>query len=928
MNLNIQSITNKVDRFNLCMNTVKADVVCITEHWLSASLVKKLAMDNYNIASSFCRESSRGGGVMILTANNLQYKRVEEIDRQAEEKILEVTAVFVPVENSLIVSMYRTPNRGNIHNFMEKLNNILLYISKESRFTFTYLAGDFNLDFLVDSKERLELELLLQSYGLQGKMSVPSRIGKTSSTCIDNIFTNKHGTLHTNTINLHLSDHHAQLLSIEVPADGDGCPVKPETVKVRQINEITTHAFRRDLALVDWDCILQNKPAKEAYTEFHDTLLFLFNANFPEKEKKVTTNDKVRNDWHTQKLQDMKNTLDALYTISTVSKNEQDIEAYRVFRKEYAAEVLNAKKKANEEYIARSGNMQKAIWSVINRETGKKKPTTRPSDALSAEDFGDFFEDVGPATIAKIVSTPYSAMDLLHASTIEKNEKSFYLHPVTEEEILHTVQHLKSKPTKDIYGLSTDLIRAVKNEIAGPLTYLINICFSEGYFPMELKIARVIPVHKGGEDDCCNNYRPISLLPVISKVFEGVLKTRLLDFFENSNIFSDSQHGFRGQRSTTTAAMRVMRKIIEAFDKNENLHMSLYDLSKAFDTVNHENLIKKLDYYGVRGLPLDLFRSYLGGREQLVFWRSDLSTSRKMKIGVPQGSILGPILFIIYINDLPSNVPLTHVTLYADDTTILLKNSNRLELEEDARISSTKLEQWFNCNHFLNNNSKLQSVILASKHIRDGSPIQLVKFLGLTIDGRLRWNCHIEKLCRRLSVSLYTIRRMTSISTHQAALMTYYAGFHSAASYGILLWGASPESRDVLIMQKRAVRILCGLKQHESARDAFKNKRILTIPSVFINESLKWIHQHNNDFKRNGNNHEYNTRARDVLRVEHHRLTTTQCSAEHLGIKFFNHLPVTVQRMNAKMFGKVVKRWLVENAFYTPEEFLSVPFKM
>ena len=215
--------------------------------------------------------------------------------------------------------------------------------------------------------------------------------------------------------------------------------------------------------------------------------------------------------------------------------------------------------------------------------------------------------------------------------------------------------------------------------IADVLSYIINLSFSCGQFPDELKIAKVCPVFKGGLKTSFINYRPISVLPSFSKNFEKIMYNRLESYIQSNNILINNQYGFRSAHSTYMAMLDMVNKVSESIDNHEVSIGIFIDLSKAFDTLNHGVLLGKLEHYGIRGIPLLWFSDYLTNRKQCVCFNGAVSCMRPITCGVPQGSILGPLLFILYVNDIVNSSKLLHFILFADDTNVFILSKSYTE---------------------------------------------------------------------------------------------------------------------------------------------------------------------------------------------------------------------------------------------------------
>lgn len=506
---------------------------------------------------------------------------------------------------------------------------------------------------------------------------------------------------------------------------------------------------------------------------------------------------------------------------------------------------------------------------------------------------------------------------------LKKNElnclHSCFLYYVDQDEVLEVVRKLKAKSSSDIYGMNTDLLKRVIIEIVEPMTAIINACFGEGIFPSELKLAKVVPIHKKDDKNKVSNYRPISILPAISKIFEYIIKDRIMSFINKHDMLSDAQHGYRPTRSTITAMIEMIEEVLETRDEKKVSMMVMCDLSKAFDCVSHEILLEKLWYYGIRGNTHDIIKSYLQNRNQAIWWQNNLSHTMEVTTGVPQGSILGPLLFIVYINDMPVNIKNCSVFIYADDTTILLKGDpDELQAKKDEVLLSA--EDWFDSNKLKLNTDKTQSLTIGMNQVHLD---EKVTFLGLTVDNKLTWSNHVQGLCGKLCRAIYSIRTLKSISTHQAAKLAYYANFHSLASYGIIVWGMSSEADRVQILQKRALRTLCSLSSRVSCREYFKREKILTITSVYILSCVKFVHANLSRFIKNEDLHSYKTRNRNAMVIPLHRLKSTQQGIDYWGVKLYNQLPESVKSLSINKFAKAVKKLLIEKTYYSVNEFLT-----
>jgi hypothetical protein len=285
--------------------------------------------------------------------------------------------------------------------------------------------------------------------------------------------------------------------------------------------------------------------------------------------------------------------------------------------------------------------------------------------------------NIGNRLAAAIPNATKHFSDYLKISTCN----SFSLFPTDTREICKIVGDFKNKWSAGCDEIPVNILKLSIGCIAEPISKLINSSFSNGIFPDKLKVAKVCPIFKSGEKNSFSNYRPISILPSFFKIFEKAVSIRLLSFLENKQLLIDNQYGFRPKHSTYMALLQMYDKISIAADKNDYSIGIFIDLSKAFDTLTHSILIKKLEHYGIRGITLEWFKNYLFGRKQYVFLNGTSSTTSDVVCGVPQGSVLGPLLFIIYINDIINCSDIFNFILFANDTNLFYSYDNFAQLQ-------------------------------------------------------------------------------------------------------------------------------------------------------------------------------------------------------------------------------------------------------
>lgn len=515
---------------------------------------------------------------------------------------------------------------------------------------------------------------------------------------------------------------------------------------------------------------------------------------------------------------------------------------------------------------------------------------------------------------------------------------TFHFRTVAQTEVLSAINTLKPKNSSGTDEITAKMIKNCKTEIALPLTDLINKSLRQGIFPDKLKIAKIYPKYKSGQTTETNSYRPISLISTFSKLIEKIVLNQLLQYLLQHNLLNSQQHGFCKGRSTTTAIIQLVEHIIDQLEEGCISTCLFLDFSKAFDCLNHEQLLHKLGRLGIGGKAAQWFRSYLSNRKQLVeiaYIKNNIkykaySNTANIQRGVPQGSVLGPVLFLLFANDLPGWIGEDgHTVMYADDTvgTFTDRTTDRLKDKTDNQFN--RIKQYCSANDLvLNENKTVQMTFTTKRSITDTSLAGLqtqtnTKYLGITIDSKLCWKPHIDELCKKLCSSLYVIRRIKHVCNPEVARIAYFALFESHLRYGIAVWGGASKNNleRTLVKQKGAIRCLANLNYRDSCRESFKNLKILTAVSLYIREVI--LHSITTTQPRNMDLHQYNTRHATDFSLPQHHLSLYKQKPSYKGALYYNKLPEHLKREHPKNFKKRLTSWLLERPLYSEEEFLN-----
>ena len=461
-----------------------------------------------------------------------------------------------------------------------------------------------------------------------------------------------------------------------------------------------------------------------------------------------------------------------------------------------------------------------------------------------ANEFNDFFISIGEPECQNKDAT-YTFSKYLP----EKANTNLLFKTVTEEEIGNIINSLKPKVSTGIDSISNKLLKEIKEAIVIPLTIIINQMLMTGIFPNLLKISKVIPLYKKDDNTNMSNYKPIALLPSISKIFEKVILLQLTKYLDENNLICEKQYGFRKNHSTEYAALHIVDFLNYQLDANK-IPVSVYlDLSKAFDSLSHKILLDKIKHLGITGLAYKLLQSYLLNRQQYVAFKNCRSDLKFINNGVPQGSILGPMLFLIYINDFPNASKLFNFIMYADDTSLFccLEGIQSPHKEYTLNQELQKVYKWLLANKLKLNVAKTKYMIF-SKRNKNINPIYLninnnvidhvssFNFLGLHLNSKLTWNTHMEEISKKISRTIGVLKKLQLTVPKNILLSIYNALILPQINYCLLCWGY--DTSEIFLLQKKAIRIISGANIKSHTEPIFKLYNLLKIEDIYKSKLL------------------------------------------------------------------------------------------
>ena len=753
------------------------------------------------------RSSKTGGGISIAVLDGIQYKEVCSPFVQSE---FESIGIETEINNKMytIFSVY-VPPKIDLNTTITHLSDMISNVNKSHKII---ICGDFNKNInSPKNSDFLDEMLNMKMYPLYTN---DTRITKNSSTCLDLIFTNDN-TITGGVCHADVSDH---LLTFASLNDKKTKPVK------RTIPDHSNKAIeklKKHLQETSFDEVLNDK-TPNSFNKFEKIMYEARDECCPLK----TVNYKVKTlpPWFSKGFQVSCRKKDKLMRKARRTRKTTIWNRYVRYRRLYYKLCKIAKYKFYKSEFQKNSNDSKKVWSLANtligREKSKPSIQTFPNcknDSEIAEVFSDYFSNIA----SNLASTIPKSKKPFNSYLPKESSKKLNFRPMFPSEIAKILDKMRPKTSYGQDMFSNKILKAIKDEIKKPLCHLINISIKHSYIPASWKVSKILPLHKGGHKTECSNFRPISLLSTFSKVLERCIADQVIDHMERQGLFYSQQYGFRKNRTCSHLLQKYQDIVFESRNKKHHCISVAIDCSKAFDTINHRILLAKLESYGIDS---SWFKHYLSGRRNYVNVGNQNSVETEQDIGVPQGSVLGSLLFSVYINDFPlcNNATLL---LFADDSTIILTSDNIQTLYRKANCELKKIEDWL-CANQLSVNVKKTKYLLHSHHNKKvpelflgGQPIDRVgekckdkshKILGVLIDEGLNYKYHIDSIYKKIQTVLAIIMRSKFILPLKIKMLLYNALIMSRLSYCCTIFGGTNETciERLNKIQRKALRIV------------------------------------------------------------------------------------------------------------------------
>ena len=825
--LNVRSLYPKLEEVTTFLTTNHFDIFGINESWLDSSFSdKNVEIDGYDI---YRKDRNRhGGGVCIYVKSHLECKIIHDDNVEIESLWLTLT---INSKEFIIGTVYRPPNANIVYNEqildeIERLKNLYEHM---------ILLGDLNYDCSHSSSNFVnELEEL---FCMTQLVNEPTRETLTSSSIIDIILTTvpeQH--ISTNVLKVSMSDHYCI-----------------QTILQNVNNLKTSHNL---ITFKDYKCFVKQNFIQDISNAFHDgklmgsnvlDLWINFKMKFLEISDKhvplVTRRMKKRfKPWVTHDIIQMMYKRDYLKKLAIKTGCQIKWNEYRSVRNKITFMIKKGKKEYFHKESLQCKNDPKSTWKLINKVLNNRNNVSPPTK-LTAKDFNDYFSTIGENTAKEYFINDNDGSHPWKGPNFTTTEFKFI--DIQVDSVLKLLKGLGEYSNCDILGFDSKLLYYSAEIIAPYISLMINLSFQEGCVVDDWKISKVTPIFKGGDDKFSKtNYRPISVISHIAKVVEKVVQRQIMQYLMENDLVCVDQSAYRRYHNTQTSLHKCTEDWIDNICDKEYTAVCFLDIRKCFDTIDHKILLTKLSRYGINDLEALWFSSYLRNRSQFVKCNGEISSKCHVPIGVPQGSVLGPILFSLFVNDISSHVYPCSVNLYADDTLLYCTGHDVTEATEKLQVSLNEVSKWYNGNRLALNADKSKCMVIASKHqtrnecIMNVSlnnttmeQVKNVKYLGVIIDSNLTWNDHVSTLCKNLSYKVSQLSRSRNIVTKEMMLTIYNSIIQPTIDYAITVWGHTTMTNINKIQRL----------QNLSARIIVDNFDYINVRGVDLVKELKWM---------------------------------------------------------------------------------------
>lgn len=935
---NIRSLNANFISFEVLLSRLDftCDILILTECWMTY-VTSIPIIDGY---SSYATKINpiQNDGVIVYIKNDLSYS-VEELSVTNSNCLL----IKVGKCETAILAIYRSPSTPCIEPFLLSLDNNLRKVSGINNVA---LIGDLNINILPSDDNRISDRYLAltASHGFLPAHSLVTR--DISGTCIDHVILRTKKTSLTAVVQSTITDHKTIIWSLNM--------IQSRKYAYSNFKKVNYEELKKDIDQINFDPIYSSKDPNTSMT-------LLVNAIKPALDKNSTIvslprRKKIIKPWITPGLLKCIRNRDKLHKKAKKYPNNLIINlTYTRYRNFCCRLLKKVKRNFDKALIQEAGSDSKKLWKTIKTISNTYKENSLPKELYtlssspqkSANTINEYFVNVGRNLAENIQASSSTNNNNTNRISNAFNSpiNSFLLTETDQDEVERHILHLKNDSSPGWDNISNKVLKLNRQTLVPPLTYIFNNCLAQGVFPKYLKRSQIVPIYKTGDRDCIRNYRPISILPSLSKILEKIVNDRLVDYLESNKLLSDHQYGFRRGMSTDDAVSNLVNYVSTKLDEGNKCISLFLDLAKAFDTVSVPILLTKLEHIGIRGTQLKLFQDYMTERYQCVRLGSNISENLSVTHGVPQGSVLGPTLFLIYINDLLSlNSFQCKIISYADDTALIFSAKTWQETFSIAQKGFDDVNKWLRDNVLTLNADKTKYLAFSIRETRELSynlvahtcfssltcsckPLErakTVKYLGIILDDNLSFKKHIEVLSGRTRKLIYFFKTLRHVVDQHLLKRIYFAVCQSILTYCISSWGGAQKTTlKTLEVAQRAILKVCTFKSfYFPTNKLYEMCEVMNIRQLFLLSIV--MKQHSSMCF--DPTHQEKRRYLTVCDRSLNRTSFADRFFPSLGPSIYNKINQKIQiyYLNRHLCKKATQSWLMTLSYEDTEDLLKV----
>ena len=938
--LNIQHILPKMDELKYHLsNQNTCNILGIVETYLTQNIEDKdLIIDSFNFERRD-RQQRKGGGVLVYIKSNIPYQRRFDLENNEIESIW-IEIKYPACKPFLLNFVYRPPDSKltwieAFENQFDKIDHLDLEV---------HILGDFNINFLssnsVTKYNNKRWDHTISKYGLAQMINSPTRITKSSSTIIDHIYSTRPDLI---------SDVHVPLFSISdhypVCFTRSTCNLKSkqskhENIKYRSFKSFSEPLFCDDLAKSPIRLVESVADPNQSLDLFYSILNSVLYKHAPIKERRVRFD--CQPGWFNSEIKE------AICLRDKLHKHKQ-FNDYKTQRNKVTAMIKSSKRNFYNNAI-KDNKSPSFLWKHLNSITNRGKDNILIPDVLTTEKCTvtgslNILNELNKhfVNISNIIQKTLFMKENFSMLQSKLDEKlryvEFNIEYITAFEVKKHIDNLDVNKSTGIDGIGPKILKYCGDYITSAIASIINNCIDQNVFPDLLKQACVIPIHKGGDKNDPHNYRPISILPTISKIFEMHISNQIQYYFKKYELIHETQSGFRQHHSCQTALTHLIDSWLKDVDSGKYVGAVFLDLRKAFDLVDHEILLHKLKLYHFSQRSVEFFSSYLSNRRQLIKVKNKLSDMLSVTSGVPQGSILGPLLFLLYINDITFISNSASTDLYADDTTIYEAGCDIEKLQNHLQLHLNSINEWCILNNMALHPTKTKCMLIGTKcKVRAAHQLKLKiddlfienvtcqKVLGVYIDNTLSWNIQLSKVCAKLNSKISLLKRISYYLSLDMKQLFYNAYILPTFDYCCTVWGGSIHSQNTIYKaQKRVARIILNKPPRTHSQSLFNELQWLSFSQRYQYHVALLVYKSKNgtvpqyiiDLISFSNNKTYSLRSADKnhLTTKLTRTNNMKMSFGCISTNIWNKIPLEIKNLsNIQSFKRQFKMHLFHSS--------------